>query len=86
MEYSYVNEEWKKNQDKKNKRKNRVNVGLSVLLSCVAMATVVGLFAGVLLGSNYIRSRDAITASQAPTVTQAPALSVPTAAPRPSGG
>ncbi len=81
MEYSYVNEEWKKNQDKNNKKKNRVNVGLSVLLSCVAMTTVVGLFAGVLLGSNYIRSRDAITASQAPTVTQAPVLSVPTAAP-----
>ena len=80
MEYSYVNEEWKKNQQQK-KRKNRINVGLSVLLSCVVMATVVGLFAGVLLGSSYMKNRDASATQQAPTITQAPALSAPTAAP-----
>ncbi len=80
MEYSYVNEEWKKNQQQK-KRKNRINVGLSVLLSCVVMATVIGLFAGVLLGSNYRKGQSALAAAEAPTVTQAPVLSVPTATP-----
>ena len=47
MEYSYVNPEWKKRQ-----KKQKPRVGLAVLLSMVAMATVVGLFGGVLLCSD----------------------------------
>ncbi len=62
MEYSYVNPEWKQNNEKK-KKKNGIQVGVAVLLSCVAMATVIGLFAGVLLSNRYLITRDAATAA-----------------------
>jgi len=82
MEYSYVNPEWKQNNEKK-KKKNGIQVGVAVLLSCVAMATVIGLFAGVLLSNRYLLTRDAAAAAvdapeQAPqavaTAVPAPAL------------
>ena len=78
MEYSYVNPEWKQNNEKK-KKKNGIQVGVAVLLSCVAMATVIGLFAGVLLSNRYLLTRDAAAAAvdapeQAP---QAVATAVP---------
>ncbi len=62
MEYSYVNPEWKQKNEEMNrnnkKKRNGIRVGLAVLLSCVVMATVIGLFAGVLLANRYLISRD----------------------------
>lgn len=61
MEYSYVNPEWKQKNEEKNrnkKKRNGIRVGIAVLLSCVVMATVIGLFAGVLLANRYLISRD----------------------------
>ena len=55
MEYSYGNPE-QKNAPKK-KAKNGVRVGLAVLLSCVTIATVIGLFAGVLLSNRFLTDR-----------------------------
>lgn len=74
MEYSYVNPEWKQKNEEKNrnkKKRNGIRVGIAVLLSCVVMATVIGLFAGVLLANRYLISRDmekaAAVAEIAPT-------------------
>lgn len=81
MEYSYVNPEWKQNNEKK-KKKNGIQVGVAVLLSCVAMATVIGLFAGVLLSNRYLLTRDAAAAA-AGAPEQAP-QAVATAVPAPA--
>lgn len=65
MEYSYVNPEWKQKNEKKNKGGTRV--GLAVLLSCVVIATVVGLFAGVMLADRYLKETAPVqTAIEAP--------------------
>ena len=79
MEYSYVNPEWKKkNEENGNhkKKKNGIRVGIAVLLSCVVMATVIGLFAGVLLANRYLITKDAeqVAVVQEPTVTRAPVI------------
>ena len=79
MEYSYVNPEWKKkNEENGNhkKKKNGIRVGIAVLLSCVVMATVIGLFAGVLLANRYLITKDAeqVAAVQEPAVTRAPVI------------
>lgn len=69
MEYSYVNPEWKQRQ----KRSQRHGVGIAVLCSMVTMATVVGLFGGMLLTSWYLESKPA---AELPAVTAAPTYSV----------
>ena len=79
MEYSYVNPEWKKNNEENGnhkKKKNGIRVGIAVLLSCVVMATVIGLFAGVLLANRYLITKDAeqVAAVQEPAVTRAPVI------------
>ena len=79
MEYSYVNPEWKKkNEENGNhkKKKNGIRVGIAVLLSCVVMATVIGLFAGVLLANRYLITKDAeqVAVVQEPAVTRAPVI------------
>ena len=58
MEYSYVNPEQKQNRAPKKKVKQGVRVGLAVLLSCVMIATVIGLFAGVLLTNRLLLTRE----------------------------
>ena len=84
MEYSYVNPEWKQRQQEPKKQKNGVRVGLAVLLSCVMMATVIGLFAGVLIANRYLADRSAVVetlpeTSETPLVTIAPAVAPNTA-------
>ncbi|MBR0081320.1 MAG: trypsin-like peptidase domain-containing protein [Clostridia bacterium] len=70
MEYSYVNPEWKEKQ-KQAKKKSSPKVGLAVLLSMVMMATVVGLFGGVLLANNYLTSRNEVNAKLNESVSSA---------------
>ena len=80
MEYSYVNPEWKQKNEEMNrnnkKKRNGIRVGLAVLLSCVVMATVIGLFAGVLLANRYLISRDM---EKAAAVTETAPTSAPAA-------
>ena len=75
MEYSYVNPEWKKRQ-----KKQKPRVGLAVLLSMVAMATVVGLLGGVLLASNHLSAQQK-TAEALSAPTEAPSIAAATEAP-----
>lgn len=79
MEYSYVNPEWKQRQKKSSKR----GVGIAVLCSMVTMATVVGLFGGMLLTSWYLESKPAaelpaVTAEVSPVGDTAAATDIPT--------
>ena len=73
MEYSYVNPEWKEKQ-RREKKKGGVKVGVAVLLSMVTIATVVGLFCGMLITSSYLNARaEASAATASVSVTEAPA-------------
>lgn len=73
MEYSYVNPKLTNDKDKKEKKKkNRFQVGVAVLLSCVMMATVIGLFAGVLLTNRYLITRETASVAEQPALTAAP--------------
>ena len=69
--YQYTNYE----EPKRPKR----SIGMAVLFACTAMAVVIGLFAGVLIVNRTMQPRSAElpnTATQAPTVTQAPVSDV----------
>ena len=69
--YQYTNYE----EPKRTKR----SIGMAVLFACTAMAVVIGLFAGVLIVNRTMQPRSAElpnTATQAPTVTQAPVSDV----------
>ena len=73
MEYSYVNPEWKERQQPQKKKKKQLTVGVAVLLSCVMAATVIGLFAGVLLTNKFLSDRNAAQPAQIAQATEAPA-------------
>ncbi len=79
MEYSYMNQN-PQNSGNKNKKKEKPQFGAAVLISCVIMATVIGLFAGVLLTNRYLITREtaALTAPEsAPVVQTVPSTAVP---------
>lgn len=76
MEYSYVNPEWKERQQPQKKKKKQLTVGVAVLLSCVMVATVIGLFAGVLLTNKFLSDRNAAQPAQIAQATEAPAAAV----------
>ena len=88
MEY-YMHQDTQTN-GKRNKKKSRLQFGAAALISCVIMATVIGLFAGVLLTNRYLITKDTAAQSASasvPTQTE-PSLSavtpVPAAAQQPS--
>lgn len=66
MECSYNYQEPQSSRSGNKKKKNRPQFGTAILISCVIMATVIGLFAGVLLSNRYLITRDsaALTAPE----------------------
>ena len=81
MEYSYINQDPQSNKSGKKRRKEKSQFGAGVLISCVIMAVVIGLFAGVLLANRYLITRDATAAtvqqSTPAQITPVPAVSLP---------
>lgn len=80
MEYSYMNQSPQNSGNQHKHKKEKPQFGTAVLISCVIMATVIGLFAGVLLTNRYLITRDtaALTAPEsAPTVQTVPSTAAP---------
>ena len=80
MEYSYRNQNPQSSGNQQKHKKEKPQFGTAVLISCVIMATVIGLFAGVLLTNRYLITRDmaALTAPEsAPAVQTVPSTAVP---------
>lgn len=81
MEYSYINQDPQSNKSGKKRRKEKSQFGAGVLISCVIMAVVIGLFAGVLLANRYLITRDVAAAtvqqSTPAQITPVPAVSLP---------
>lgn len=80
MEYSYMNQIPQNGGNQQKHKKEKPRFGTAVLISCVIMATVIGLFAGVLLANRYLITRDtaALTAPEsAPQVQTVPSTAVP---------
>ena len=78
MEYSYTYQEPQSGKSRNKKKKNKAQFGTAALISCVIMATVIGLFAGVLLTNRYLITRDAaLTATEStPAQTASPIAAV----------